>query len=161
MSKPTANQIAATLRCCSDSNSELLCIDCAFSVGVSCLKNNCYDAAADMLEEQEARIRELEAQVDAERWHDLLENPEDLPEEHDSIFAKFYGTDKFIDGAMFRKTSYPVIAAFSNSKGEVISAEAHTIDGKWKVTRGISMLNELTVIAWRPMPKPPKEVAHE
>lgn len=80
MSKPTANQIAATLRCCSDSNSELLCIDCAFSVGVSCLKNNCYDAAADMLEEQEARIRELEAQVDAERWHDLLKNPEDLPE---------------------------------------------------------------------------------
>lgn len=65
MSKPTPEQIAAALRCCSGSNRELLCIDCAFLDGIYCLENDGFDMAADLILAQAARIRELEAQVDA------------------------------------------------------------------------------------------------
>lgn len=119
-SNPTPEQIAAALRCCSGSNRELLCIDCAFLDGIYCLENDGFDMAADLILAQAARIRELEANlaaaeekagkaeadanyakdrlaqaigeanqakaelkayVEAEQWHDLIKNPDDLPEE--------------------------------------------------------------------------------
>lgn len=58
--KHTPEQIAAALRCCSDSNSELSCAACPFCVGDACHWNDGYDMAAALIESQAARIRELE-----------------------------------------------------------------------------------------------------
>lgn len=94
MSKTTPEQIVATLRCCSDHEEvgkELECCDCAFADDchrrlIFCSKQ-LFDAAADLIEKQEARIRELEARVNAERWHDLEENPEDTPEDEQDVLC--------------------------------------------------------------------------
>lgn len=61
---------------------------------------------------------------------------EQLPEEHDSIFAKFKGTDKW-NNAMFEKISdnVNVTVEFEDRKRKTMTL--HTIDGKWKTDRGI------------------------
>lgn len=56
---------------------------------------------------------------------------ERLPEEHDSIFAKFKGTDNWKRG-MFEKTSKYVIATVVFDDGTVLVEQAHTTDGIWK-----------------------------
>lgn len=62
---------------------------------------------------------------------------ERLPEEHESIFAKLKGTDKW-SNAMFEKTSSEVNATieFKDEKREVKTL--HTIDGRWnECNRGL------------------------
>ena len=56
---------------------------------------------------------------------------ERLPEEHDSIFAKFKGTDNWKRG-MFEKTSKYVIATVIFDDGTVLVEQAHTTDGLWR-----------------------------
>lgn len=56
---------------------------------------------------------------------------ERLPEEHDSIFAKFKGTDNWKRG-MFEKTSKYVIATVVFDDGTVLVEQAHTTDGIWR-----------------------------
>ena len=69
------------------------------------------------------------------------------PEEHDSVWAKLYGTKSWQPG-LFRKCSYDVLACVEKKDGRrrVISIRTH--DGKWDITK----LNEETVICWRPKP---------
>ena len=77
---------------------------------------------------------------------------EKMPEEHDSIFSKFYGTEKWRD-AMFRKTSKTVIITVEHLDGTRQTAPCHTIDGEWNQ----SMKGMGKVLAWMPLPEPYKE----
>lgn len=94
----------------------------------------------------------------ADLEHDEKENgwipvSERLPEEHDSIFAKFKGTDNWKRG-MFEKTSKYVIATVVFDDGAVLVEQAHTTDGIWRTD------NEVlggTVVAWMDYPEPYRE----
>ena len=79
---------------------------------------------------------------------------ERLPEEEDSIFARYYGTDRWRK-AMFRKKSREVIVTSVFEDGELHTEVAHTTDGKWYV--GVNVVPR-TVIAWMPLPEPYKGV---
>lgn len=73
------------------------------------------------------------------------------PEEHDSIWAKLYGTKSWQPG-LFRKCSYDVLACAEKKDGSRRVISIRTYDGKWDHNK----LNEETVICWQPMPQPPK-----
>jgi hypothetical protein len=77
-----------------------------------------------------------------------------LPEEHDSIFAKFKGTDMW-SNAMFEKSSDKVNVTFEFEDGTRKSGTSYTIDGKWKCEKGNCAVKR-KVIAWRPLPEPYK-----
>ena len=79
---------------------------------------------------------------------------ERLPEEYDSIFAKYKGTKKWVPG-MFKKTSDEVIVTVINSKGKTATTHAHTNDGAWK--SDLIKLDGCRIIAWMPLPEPYKE----
>lgn len=55
---------------------------------------------------------------------------ERLPEEHDSIFAKLYGTDKWSD-ALWRTQSKEVLVTLEYEDGIRTVKSSHTTDGKW------------------------------
>lgn len=76
-----------------------------------------------------------------------------LPEEHDSIFAKFKGTDNWKRG-MFEKTSKYVIATVAFDDGTVLVEQAHTTDGIWRTDKKVL---GGTVVAWMDFPEPYKE----
>lgn len=84
------------------------------------------------------------------RWIPVTER---LPEERDSIFAKFKGTDNWKRG-MFEKTSKYVIATVVYDDGTILTERAHTTDGIWKTE---SPVLGGKVIAWMPFPEPYKE----
>lgn len=79
---------------------------------------------------------------------------ERMPEERDSIFARWKGTDKW-DKGMFEKISATVIAIVEYSNGERTAAPACTKDGKWRCDCIIG--DNGKVIAWSPLPEPYKE----
>ena len=78
---------------------------------------------------------------------------ERLPEEHDSMFAKLKGTDKWSD-AMFEKISDDVNTTVEFEDGTRKTMTLHTNDGKWNTQNRIVKFN---VVAWQPLPKPFKE----
>lgn len=79
---------------------------------------------------------------------------ERMPEERDSIFAKFKGTDKW-NNAMFEKMSDNVNATVEFEDGKRTTKTLCTVDGKWnKGDRGI----KFKVIAWQPLPEPCREI---
>lgn len=78
-----------------------------------------------------------------------------MPKEHDSMFAKFKGTSKW-DDAMFEKISDVVNVAVADSKGRSTTTHAHTIDGQWSCDL-LRFHKKLRIIAWMPLPEPPKE----
>ena len=105
--------------------------------------------------------------VNEEYWQELMEmaitalqnHPvwipvsERLPEERDSFFAKFKGTDKWKNG-MFEKTSSKVIVTVCSDDGSRRTTTANTIDGRWKTD---IILRGDEVIAWMPLPEPYRE----
>lgn len=97
-------------------------------------------------EEQEKAIEHLKST----NWIPVSER---LPEEHDSIFAKFKGTDNWKRG-MFEKTSKYVIATVAFDDGTVLVEQAYTIDGIWRTDKKIL---GGTVVAWMDFPEPYKE----
>jgi len=72
-----------------------------------------------------------------------------LPEEHDSMFAKLKGTNKW-NNAMFGKISDDVNVTVEFDDGKRKTMTLHTIDGKWKWKTPI----KCKVIAWQPLPEP-------
>lgn len=74
-----------------------------------------------------------------------------LPEEHDSIFKKFKGTDKWRN-AMFEKMSDNVNVTVEFEDGARMSMKGYTVDGKWKPDTAV----KCKVIAWMPIPYPYK-----
>ena len=77
---------------------------------------------------------------------------ERLPEEHDSIFAEYKGTDKWRSG-MFEKISNDVNATIEYENGTRKTKTINTVDGVWK----IDSIVKGEVIAWQPLPAPYKE----
>ncbi|MDO4803342.1 MAG: DUF551 domain-containing protein [Lachnospiraceae bacterium] len=82
---------------------------------------------------------------------------ERLPEEHDSIFAKYYGSKRW-NRSMFRKRSNKVIVATKFPDGTINVEVGSTRDGEWKFEAHIIPRE---VIAWMPMPVPPTDLDKE
>ena len=76
-----------------------------------------------------------------------------MPEEQETIFAKFKGTDKW-SPAMFSQSSEDVRVVIVFADGTRRVSHSHTIDGKWECEK--SPLKR-TVTHWMPNPKLPKE----
>lgn len=91
--------------------------------------------------------------MDDEKENGWISVKERLPEEHDSIFAKFKGTDNWKRG-MFEKTSKYVIATVMFDDGIVLVEQSHTTDGIWRTDKKIL---GGTVVAWMDYPEPYKE----
>ena len=77
-----------------------------------------------------------------------------LPDEHESLFARYKGTDKWRN-AMFTTISDRVIVCEEYENGNRIVKTANTVDGVWKV-KGV--FYSCRVTHWMPFPKPPEEV---
>ena len=110
--------------------------------GADC-RRDCSDCVIQKIMNEYAELKE-------DKW--ILCNKK-MPEEHDSIFAKLKGTDKW-KPTMFEKTSKNVLATVKYDDGTLLAKQAHTVDGKWKTE--LSCLGG-TVIAWKPFPDPYKE----
>lgn len=91
--------------------------------------------------------------MDDEKENGWIPVSERLPEEHDSIFAKFKRTDNWKRG-MFEKTSKYVIVTVVFDDGTVLVEQAHTTDGIWRTDKKVL---GGTVVAWMDYPKPYKE----
>lgn len=108
----------------------------------------CYDSA-------ERAINKLPqyypGNVIEEEWVPVKER---MPEEKDSMFAKFKGTEKWKRG-MFEKRSANVIVTVESGEGTRFCMEARTIDGRWSAED--PLLREWKIIAWRKFPEPYKE----
>lgn len=79
-----------------------------------------------------------------------------MPDEHDSVFAKFKGTDRW-NSAMFEKKSYEVIVAYEYEDGTRKVSSSKTLDGVWKMEKEYAGAGlGLKVIAWMPLPEPYK-----
>lgn len=87
-----------------------------------------------------------------QRWIPVSER---LPEERDSIFAKWKGTAKW-NPAMFEKTSDEVLVTISDEGGKRTTRTAHTLDGKWSCDL-LKANASYKVIAWMPLPEPYRE----
>lgn len=101
-----------------------------------------------------ALLRKLVNKVESFEWIPVSEK---LPDEHDSIFARLYGTDKWND-AFWRTKSKEVLVTIEYEDGTRIVKSSHTTDGKWTVEK--KNIN-CKVIAWMPFPKPYKEKENE
>ena len=75
-----------------------------------------------------------------------------LPDEHESLFARYKGTDKWRN-AMFMTISDRVIVCAEYENGKRIVKTANTVDGVWKVK---DILCPCKVTHWMPFPHPPK-----
>ena len=82
---------------------------------------------------------------------------ERLPEEHDSVFAELYGTDKW-DSGLWRTTSDRVFVTIKYDDGIKIVKNSCLRDGEW---RDEKLNNRCKVIAWMPLPEPYKEKENE
>lgn len=76
---------------------------------------------------------------------------EGMPKEHDSIFKKLMGPDKWGPG-MFERLSDDVIVAVKFADGTRRSGFARTKDGIWV---GLPSIGCPVVTHWMPMPEPP------
>lgn len=76
-----------------------------------------------------------------------------MPAEHDSIFKKMKGTDKWRDG-MFETISDSVDVTVEYPDGSRRTDKGHTVEGKWKTGLGCAEKGE--VIAWQPRREPYK-----
>lgn len=82
-----------------------------------------------------------------DKWT-LLPN---MPEQHESIFAKWFGTEKWTPG-MFRTCSDRMLVTVQHTDGTRAVYVGTVLDGHWKVKD--ILLQEYGVIAWMPFPEP-------
>lgn len=76
---------------------------------------------------------------------------ERMPEEHDSIWSKHYGTEYF-KKSMWKTESDEVIVTVKYSDGTREVATSHTNDGKWRIEK--ERIVPCKVVAWMPLPLP-------
>ena len=87
--------------------------------------------------------------VEALRNNQWIPCSKRMPKETDSMFAKFYGTDRWRPG-MMRKRSDEVIVTYEYDDGERQTGSCRTNDGEWSVNKVIHQ----KVLAWMPFPDP-------
>lgn len=98
------------------------------------------------------KVKEIVQEVAAEYKGSWIPCSERLPEEIESMFAKFKGTDKW-DTAMFKKISDDVNVTVEYENGTRKTMTLHTNDGKWNTKYRLA---NYKVIAWQPLPEPYK-----
>lgn len=119
-------------------------LDCAAASSAALKKQN------EQMRDAAAQVTKLAAEAAVER--DWIPVKERLPEEHDSIFAKAYGTKRWADG-MFRTISDEVLACVAFEDGHKVTMTLRTHDGAW----ALSSVHRGHVTHWMPLPEPPKE----
>ena len=77
-----------------------------------------------------------------------------MPEDRDSIFAQFKGTDKW-KNSMFERMSEFVNVTVEFDDETRMAKTLHTVDGKWHIGSGFL---KYKVIAWQPLPSPFREI---
>ena len=87
--------------------------------------------------------------VTVQEWIPVTER---MPDEHESLFARYKGTEKW-HNAMFTTSSDRVIVCAEYENGERIIKTASTIEGVWKVK---DSFYPCRVTHWMPFPQPPK-----
>lgn len=102
--------------------------------------------AGDFCWESRDILQELVDKADLFEWIPVFER---LPNEHDSIFAKLYGTDKW-NNKLWRTVSYRVLVTIKYDDGTRIVKESHTRDGEWSDEKRCM---NCKVEAWMPLPK--------
>lgn len=107
--------------------------------------------------EQNGKLRDAAAQVtklaaEAAVEREWISVEDRLPEEHESIFAKAYGTKRWADG-MFRTISDEVLACVAFEDGHKMTMTLRTHDGAW----ALSSIHRGHVTHWMPLPEPPEE----
>lgn len=102
--------------------------------------------------EHALRLQKLVERADSFEWIPISER---LPEEHDSVFARLYGTDKWND-MLWRKQSKEVLVTIEYEDRIKSVTSSYTTDGKWALGK-IATLSKFKVVAWKPFPTPYKE----
>jgi hypothetical protein len=74
-----------------------------------------------------------------------------LPDEHESIFARFKGTTRW-SKSMFERTTNTVLCTVKLSNDMVVTT-GRLNDGKWKLDT-CEWITDFKVIAWMEFPKP-------
>lgn len=110
--------------------------------------------AGDFCFESRNILQELVDKADSFEWIPVSER---LPKEHDSIFAKLYGTDKW-NNKLWRTVSDRVLVTIKYDDGTRIVKESHTRDGEWSDEKRCM---NCKVEAWMPLPKAYKEKDNE
>ena len=87
-----------------------------------------------------------------DRWIPVTER---MPEEHDTMFAKYWGTDRW-NKYMFRKRSDLVEVTVELDDGTRVTEASRTRDGKWAIEEEHGFVHK-KVVAWHPMSEPWKE----
>ena len=77
-----------------------------------------------------------------------------MPEQHESIFAKFHSTVKW-KPSMFRKCSDKMLVTVERKDGTRLVCTGTVLDDTWKIDSIV--LGEYRVIAWMPFPEPCSE----
>lgn len=93
-------------------------------------------------------IKDLPVVEPKQEW---ISVKDDMPKERESIFARFYGTDKWKTG-MYRTVSEDVIACLEAKNGHRMVKVLSTQDGDWKV----NVIYQAEVTHWMPLPEPPR-----
>ena len=102
-------------------------------------------------------LQDVERVIDARPAAELKSWPDwqhGKPPEHESIFYKFKGTDKWQPG-MFEMTSGEVLVTIEVPGGRRYVVTDCTIDGKW---HGDLHTSGRKVLAWAKLPKPFKRL---
>jgi hypothetical protein len=76
----------------------------------------------------------------------------DMPPEHDTMFAKYWGTDRW-NKYMFRKRSDLVEVTVELDDGTRVTEASRTRDGKWAIEEEHGFVHK-KVVAWKPMSAP-------
>ena len=91
-----------------------------------------------------------------DRWIPVTEK---MPEEHDTMFAKYWGTDRW-NKYMFRKRSDLVEVTVELDDGTRVTEASRTRDGKWAIEEEHGFVHK-KVVAWHPMSEPWKKGEQE
>ena len=97
-------------------------------------------------------LTDLANKADSFDWIPVSER---LPDEHDSLFAKFYGTDKWYD-ELWKTQSKEVLVTVEFEYGIRSITSSYTTDDKWEIEKRVKF-RKCKVVAWMPLPEPYKE----
>lgn len=109
------------------------------------LLKNAYERQKRITSKAIAKLKEQPEQ----KWIPVSER---LPEEHESMFARFYGSERW-NRSMWLRQSDRVIVTSELADGTRITETARTRDGEWKPDHAIL---KREIVAWMPLPKPYK-----